>query len=173
MIESSRCTPPGLRPAKQALRTWEVFLGELDQSGRHHAYVCVYPTKQEGVGPSRFALRLDLPGTYLSRSDARRDAGDLLHRFFAGRFCPDAVVVALRVNDYDLKGSARFRADIHEWEPWLEITSGIGRKKRGQRFKESDSPFYSHTFASRKSAANFATWYGERMVRGAVRGLRI
>jgi hypothetical protein len=86
---------------------------------------------------------------------------------------PTSAAVALRVKDYEVKGTARFRADIHEWEPWLEITNGVGRNKRGQRFKELDSPFYSHTFALPEAAAQFAAWYGERMVLGALGGLRI
>jgi predicted phosphoadenosine phosphosulfate sulfurtransferase len=81
--------------------------------------------------------------------------------------------LSAKVRDYVVTGTARFRADIHEWEPWLEITAVRERTNHRQRFDEHESPFYGHTFASRQAAAQFALWYGQRMVLGALRGLRI
>jgi hypothetical protein len=116
---------------------------------------------------------LDLPGTYATRYDAQSDAAEITHRYFRGWFKPHSFELSATIKDYRVTATARFRADVHEWEPWLEIAVVREGKKQAQRFAELESPFYDRTFPSPEAAAQFAMWYGQRMVLGAVRGLRI
>jgi hypothetical protein len=152
---------------------WEIVLEPPDAYGRSRAYVCVYPLPRPRIPRSRFVVRLDLPDTYASRSEAESDAVDVTHRYFRGKITLPSFELSAKIRDYLVTGTARFRADIHEWEPWLEITAVREGISHRQRFEEHESPFYGHTFASRQAAAQFALRYGQRMVLGALRGLRI
>jgi len=152
---------------------WELVLEPPNAHGRSRAYVCVYPLPRPRTSRSRFVVRLDLPDTYASRSEAECAAMDVTHRYFRGRITIPSFELSAKVRDYLVTGTSRFRADIHEWEPWLEITAVREGTNYRQRFEEHESPFYGHTFASRQAAAQFALWYGQRMVLGALRGLRI
>jgi hypothetical protein len=173
MSGSSRAPSAKSRLPIKNWHDWEVVLGPPGAHGRSRAYVCVYPLPRPRLPRSRFVVRLDLPDTYASRSEAECAAADLTHRYFRGRIRLPAFELSAKIGDYLIMGTARFRADIREWEPWLEITAVREGTNHRQRFEEHESPFYGHTFASRQAAAQFALWYGQRMVLGALRGLRI
>jgi hypothetical protein len=173
MSGSSRDPPAKSRLPVKNWHDWELVLEPPDARGRSLAYVCVYPLPRTRIPRSRFVVRLDLPDTYASRSEAECAAADITHRYFRGRISLTSFELSAKIEDYLVTGTARFRADVHEWEPWLEITAVREGTNHRQRFEEHESPFYSHTFASRQAAAQFALSYGQRMVLGALRGLRI
>ncbi len=152
---------------------WELVLEPSDAHGRSRAYVCVYPLPRPRIPRSRFVVRLDLPDSYATRVDAECAAADAIHRYFRGKLTLASFELSAKVGDYRVIGTARFRADIHEWEPWLEITGERTAAVHRQAFTEHESPFYGRTFASRRAAAQFALQYGQRMVAGALPGLQI
>lgn len=169
---SSRESSAKRRQPTKNWHDWELFLEPPDAHERSRAYVCVYPLPRPRVPRSRFVVRLDLPDTYATRSDAECAAADVTHRYFRGTTTLPSFELSARIGDYLVTGTARFRADVHEWEPSLEITAVRGGTNYRQRFAEHESPFYGHTFASRQAAAQFALRYGQRMVLGALPGLR-
>ena len=123
---------------------------------------------------SRFAIRLDLPGTYPSKAAATRDGYAVAERFFRGKYAPAHVDEIRTVHGYRIKAHARFRIDCHEWEPALSIRSeSLKNKGADQTFDGGNSPFVGITFSSAPAAATYAMAYGERLVLGIISGLRV
>jgi len=120
---------------------------------------------------SRFLWRLNLPATYASKREAKKDADEVVRRFFSGHMGAKSFEVSVEIQGYRITGKARFRADVHEWEPWLEITD-VRNPKRRSKLEGLDAIFYRNTFSSRETAARFALRYGERMVLGMLSRLK-
>ena len=114
---------------------------------------------------SRFVWRLNRPGAYVSRREAEKDADEVLRRFFHGHMGAKSYEVSVEIQGDRIVGKARFRADIHEWEPWLEIYD-IRNPRRRSKLEALEAIFYTNTFTSRETAARFALPCGERMVLG-------
>jgi hypothetical protein len=142
--------------------------------GATRAYVTAHPIYRDIGIHSRFAIRLDLPGTYRSKSAAAADGYAIARRFFHDRFSPLPTEVTKSLNGYRMTAHARFRIDSHQWEPVLTLRSmRPGNKGAVQMFDGGESPFIHRTFPTALLAANFGLAYGERVVLGLVRGLHI
>lgn len=138
------------------------------------AYVTAHPVYRDIGVHSRFATRLDLPGTYASRAAAAPAAYAAAARFVRGKYAADHLEESKVVRGFLLSAHARFRIDCHEWEPVLTIRRE-GAKNAGpvQTFDGADSPFVRTTFPSAAAAISYALAYGERVVLGMIRGLRV
>lgn len=138
------------------------------------AYVTAHPVYRDIGVRSRFAIRLDLPGTYPSKSAAVADGYAAADRFFHGKRPPDSTEESKDLRGHRITAHARFRIDCHEWEPTLVIRSASPRLNGPvQTFDGSDSPFLRRTFPSASAATAYAVAYGERLVLGLIRGLRV
>lgn len=138
------------------------------------AYVTAHPIYRDVGVHSRFAVRLDLPGTYRRMSDAAPDGFAIARRFFHGHFSPLGSEVVKVAKGYCIVASARFRIDCHLWEPTLLIRCERPQNKGAvQTFDGAQSPFISRTCETSELAANVALAYGERVVLGLVPGLRV
>jgi hypothetical protein len=158
-------------PVNVNWRDYEVFLEAPLPDGRSRAYVCIDPHRREGSVQSRFVWRLNLPATYASRREAKKDANEVLRRFFSGHLGANSFEVSVEIQGYRITGKARFRGDVHEWEPWLEVAD-LRHPKRRPKLEGADAIFYRNTFTSRETAARFALRYGERMVLGMLSRLK-
>jgi len=156
---------PTPAPANINWRDCEAFLEPPRSDGRSRAYVCIDPHRRDGSVQSRFVWRLNLPATYASRREARKDANEVLRRFFSRHMGAKSFEVSVEIEGYRIVGKARFRADIHEWDPWLDITEVRNRKRR-TKLEALEAIFFCNPFTSRETAARFALRYGERMVLG-------
>lgn len=155
-------------------REYELCFERPNARRRQHAYVCVYLLRAPDGHGSRFALRLELPGEYVSLAQAQPAAFELAWRFFRGEVMPREYRISSIAKEYQVTGGARFRVDKRQWEPWLRIESRRAVNKGAcQTFHEDNSPFYSNTFPTAEAAARFAVSFGERMVFGMVGGLKI
>ena len=138
------------------------------------AYVTAHPIYRDIGVHSRFAIRLDLPGTYPSKTAAARDGYAVAERFFHGKCAPAHVEETKTFHGYQIRAYARFRIDCHEWEPGLSIRSqGLKNRGAAQIFDGGNSPFVGRTFPSATAAAMHAMAYGERLVLGIISGLRV
>lgn len=138
------------------------------------AYVTAHPIYRDIGVHSRFAIKLDLPGTYASKSAAAADGYAAAHRFFHGKYSVLRVEATKTISGYRVIAQARFRIDCHEWEPVLSIRSEHPKNKGAvQTFDGRDSPFVQRTFRSAPAAASYALAYGERLVLGMIRGLHV
>lgn len=155
--------------------TYAVWLEQAARQGEaSRAYVTAHPVYRDIGVHSRFAVRLELPGTYHSRSAAAADGFAIARRFCHGRYSPLTTERVRTFNGYRIVGHARFRIDCHQWEPTLTIRSERPSNNGVvQTFDGGSSPFVHHTFPSAGVAADYALAYGERIVLGLVAGLRI
>lgn len=138
------------------------------------AYVTAHPIYRDIGIHSRFAIRLDLPGTYPNKAAATRDGYAVAEQFFRGKCAPDRVEELKDLHGYRIKAHARFRIDCHEWEPALSIRcEHLKNKGAAQTFAGANSPFVRSTFSSAHAAVTYAMTYGERLVLGIIGGLRV
>ena len=153
---------------------YALWLENTPTNGPHRAYVTAHPRDNRGGTRSRFAVRLDLPGTYLTKAHAEAAAFHLANRFFRGHHSAVEREVTATVKGYVITGRARFRIDCHEWEPVLWIKSMRAINKGAiQTFDSNSSPFHKSTFPNAETAARFALSYGERVAMGMVGGLHV
>jgi len=166
--------PPQAWPADLE-HTYALWLVPAERPGAaSRAYVTAHPVYRDIGVHSRFAVRLELSGTYHSRSAAAADGFAIAEQFYHGRYCPLATESVKTLNGYRIVGHARFRIDCHQWEPTLTIRSERPSNKGVvQTFDGGSSPFVQHTFATAQRAADYALTYGERIVLGLIAGLRI
>jgi hypothetical protein len=155
--------------------TYALWLEPPESPGApSRAYVTAHPIYRDIGVHSRFAVRLDVPGVYLSKAAAAADAFAIARRFFHDRYSPLPIEVTKTLKGYRIATHARFRIDCHQWEPVLSLRSERPDNKGAvQTFDGGDSPFVQRTFPSALMAANFGLAYGERIVLGLVSGLRI
>jgi len=141
--------------------------------GRSHAYVTAHRSEGRGCR-SRFAVRIDLPGEYSTKTEATPEAFDLARRFFHHQLMLPEIEIAKTVNDYRITARARFRIDCHAWEPvlWIKSKRPINNGAI-QAFEGSESPFIERTFSTAMAAARFGFSYGERLVLGLISGLHV
>jgi hypothetical protein len=171
--KSTRMQPLVWPPDPQ--HTYALWLEPAERPGAaSRAYVTAHPVYRDIGVHSRFAVRLELAGTYHSRSTAAADGFAIARRFYQGRYSPIVMERVKTLNGYSIVGHARFRIDCHQWEPTLTIRSERPRNKGVvQTFDGGSSPFVQHTFPTARRAADYALVYGERLVLGLVAGLRI
>lgn len=153
---------------------YELWLEKANSSGLRRAYVTAHPRDKSGRTRSRFAVRLDLPGTYLSKASAEAAAFRIANRFFRRQFALPKREVSTSVRGYLISARARFRIDCHEWEPvlWIKSTRSVN-KGAIQTFDGDNSPFVETTFPIAETAARFALSYGERVAMGLIGGLHV
>ena len=174
MARSAKPRVARSRPPPDAEHDYELWLQQPDSAGRSHAYVTVHSRDTSSGSRSRFAVRLDLHGTYSSKAKAVPDAFEVADRFFRRKFAAHEFEVSETVRNYHITARARFRIDCHAWEPVLWIRSNRPPSKGAmQAFDGWDSPFLRNTFPTAEVAARFAFSYGERMVLGLIGGLQI
>lgn len=153
---------------------YELWLEKAAISGLHRAYVIAHPKDNRGGTRSRFAVRLDLPGKYLTKAQAEPVAFHIANRFCRRKFAVLEREVTSKVKAYIITARARFRIDCHEWEPVLWIKSVRPANKGAiQTFDSNNSPFYKRTFPNAEAAARFALSYGERVAMGLIGGLHV
>lgn len=155
--------------------TYALWLEPAERLGEaSRAYVTAHPVYRDIGVHSRFAVRLELPGLYHSRSAAAADAFQIARRFYHNRYSALPTERVRTLNGYRIVGHARFRIDCHQWEPTLTIRSERPSNKGVvQTFDGGNSPFVHHTFPTAQLAADYALVHGERIVLGLVAGLRI
>ena len=153
---------------------YELWVEPPSSYGRSHAYVTAQPRDRRGGCRYRFAIRLDLPGEYSSKSDAAADGFAKARRFFRNRLVGSELEVAKNVKGYLITAHARFRIDCHAWQPvlWIKSDRPVNRGAT-QAFDGLNSPLAERTFPTAKAAADFAFSYGERLVLGLIGGLHI
>ena len=166
--------PPTSWPADPR-HTYALWLEEpASAASASRAYVTAHPNYRDIGLHSRFAIKLDLPGLYSSKSAAAADGYAAAQRFFRGKHAPDRTEATKTLSGYRIVARARFRIDCHKWEPILSIQSERPRNKGVvQTFDGSDSPFVQRTFPSASAAATYAMTYGERLVLGLIGGLHV
>ena len=171
--KSTRMQPQAWPPDPQ--HTYALWLEPAERPGAaSRAYVTAHPVYRDIGVHSRFAVRLELPGTYHSRSAAAADGFAIARRFYHARYSPLATEGVKTLNRYRIVGHARFRIDCHQWEPTLTIRSERPSNKGVvQTFDGGSSPFVRHTFPTAQRATDYALAYGERIVLGLVAGLHI
>jgi hypothetical protein len=137
-------------------------------------YVLRFRQPQGEARRPRVGNRYDLPGTYQDSNQAFHAAMDAVHRMINGELRAMVSEVRKRVKEYDLYASALFQLERCAWEPALRIVSRRAANKGAtQDFNEEQSPLQRNTTGNKDAARDFALWYGERLVLGAVPGLRI
>ena len=153
---------------------YELWLEKTATSGLHRAYVTAHPRDNRGGARSRFAVRLDLPGKYSTKTQAEAAAFHIADRFFRRKLAVPESEVITTVKGYVITARARFRIDCHEWEPvlWIKSTRPIN-KGAIQTFDSNNSPFHKSTFPNAQTAARFALSYGERLAMGLIGGLHV
>ena len=125
---------------------------------------------------SRLALRFDLPGPYSRRSAVSDAAYEAARRFADGQLSPVRAEYRCTVRGYRLIGGAGFRVDNNQWEAVLTIKRKRAANAGGtatQKIEGANSSLRRNTFPTADRAAQFALEFGERMVIGAVPGLKI
>ena len=153
---------------------YALWLEKAATSGLHRAYVTAHPKDNRGGTRSRFAVRLDLPGMYSSKTQAEAAAFYVANRFFRRKFAVPEFEVSTTVKGYVITARARFRIDCHEWEPVLWIKSKRPINKGAiQTFDSNHTPFHKSTFPNAQAAARFALSYGERVAMGLIGGLHV
>ena len=169
----NRRTTPMAWPA-DAEHDYALWLEKAATGGLHRAYVTAHPKDDRGGAHSRFAVRLDLPGTYSSKIQAQPAAFYIANRFFHRKYAALECEMTTTVKGYAITGRARFRIDCHEWEPvlWIKSTRVLN-KGATQTFDGNNSPFHKSTFPSAEAAARFALSYGERVAMGLIGGLHV
>jgi hypothetical protein len=79
---------------------YALWLEKTVRTGLHHAYVTAHPKDNRGGMRSRFAVRLDLPGTYSTKAHAEGAAFHIADRFLRRKFAPVECEISTTVKTY-------------------------------------------------------------------------
>ncbi len=97
--KSTRTQPLAWPPDPQ--HTYALWLEPVERPGAaSRAYITAHPVYRDIGVHSRFAVRLELPGTYHSRSAAAADGFAIARRFYHGRYSPLATERVKTLNGY-------------------------------------------------------------------------
>lgn len=122
----------------------------------------------------RVAVRYDLPETFVSSADAHHAGLAIAERMVAGELRAFVPELKKRVKEYEVIASALYQLQDRKWEPALKITSRRPTNKGAQQeFNDEQTPLQRNLCPTPERARDYALEYGERLVLGAVPGLRI
>ena len=144
------------------------------RDGVLRAYILKFRQPLGDARLPRTAERYDFVESFRDQQQAFSSALSVAHRMVAGDMSAAQPQLQKKLGDYKLVATAAFNIVAGKWEPVLRVISRRPANKGAeQTFNEPPSPLLTNLCPSAQRATDYALEYGERLVSGAVPGLRV